>query len=153
MVTDMSSDKHNKAVPQGRLDKEGKPVSQSDLRGLFGNNSMWFIPTSGTDAGKAYLFAMGPMDCETTGPFFTSDEQTLFLAVQHPGEVNGIRLDNKAETREYAMRTTDGKEFIQTRQVPIGSNWPDKTVNAPPKPAVVAIRRLDAKPISTAQLS
>ncbi len=153
MVTDMSSDKHNKAVPQGRLDKEGKPVSQSDLRGLFGNNSMWFIPTSGADAGKAYLFAMGPMDCETTGPFFTSDEQTLFLAVQHPGEVNGTRLDNKAETREYSMRTTDGQEFIQTRQVPIGSNWPDKTVNAPPKPAVVAIRRLDAKPLSMAQLS
>lgn len=150
MVTDMSTDKHNKAIPKGRVDKEGKSIGQSDLRGLFGNNSMWFIPTSGSEAGKAYLFAIGPMECETTGPFFTSDEQTLFLAVQHPGEIAGVRLDNKAETREYSMKTPRGEEFMQTRKVPIGSNWPGKQANDPPKPAVVAIRRLDSQPLTTA---
>lgn len=31
-------------------------------------------------------FASGPSDSEMTGPFFTPDEQTLFLSVQHPGE-------------------------------------------------------------------
>ena len=30
---------------------------------------------------------------------------------------------------------------MQQRQVPIGSNWPDKTTNAAPRPAVVAIRK------------
>jgi hypothetical protein len=110
---------------------------------------MWFIPTSGPEAGKAYLFAIGPMESETTGPFFTSDEQTLFLAVQHPGEIAGVRLDNKAETREYSMRTPKGEEFMQTRKVPIGSNWPGKQANDPPKPAVVAIRRLDSQPLTT----
>ncbi|MBD2101457.1 PhoX family phosphatase [Leptolyngbya sp. FACHB-261] len=140
MVTDMSSDKHNRAVPS-RVDKEGKPVSQSNLRGLFGNNSIWFIPTSGASAGQAYLFGYGPTDSETTGPFFSRDEQTLFLAVQHPGEVGGIRKDMADETRQYAMRTVDGKEFMQTRKVPIGSNWPAKQANLPPRPAVVAIRK------------
>jgi uncharacterized protein len=142
MVTDMSTDKHNVAVPS-RIDEEGEPVSQSNLRGLFGNNSIWFIPTSGPDAGKAYLFGLGPMDSETTGPFFTRDQQTLFLAVQHPGEIGGIRQNGASETRQFAMKTTEGEEFMQSRVVPIGSNWPTKAVNAPPKSAVVAIRRVD----------
>ncbi|MFB2921952.1 MULTISPECIES: PhoX family protein [Aerosakkonema] len=135
MVTDMSS---------AALNDAGDPFR----RGCFGNNSIWYIPTSGPNAGNAYLFGMGPMDCETTGPFFTQDRQTLFLSVQHPGEIKGIRQNAASETREFEMRTADGQKFKQTRTVPIGSNWPGKSKNDPPKPAVVAIRRLDAKPIA-----
>lgn len=142
MVTDISTDKHNKAIPS-RVDEAGEPVSQSDLRGLFGNNTVWYIPASGPNAGEAYLFAYGPMDCEICGPHLTEDEMTLFLAPQHPGEFNGIRQNMASETREFAMKTTDGQEFIQTREVPIGSNWPGKGVNDPAKPSVIAVRRLD----------
>ena len=143
MVSDMSSDKLNSAVPAGRVGKDGKPISQSNLRGLYGNNAIWFLPASGPKIGEAFLFGIGPMDCETTGPFFTEDEKTLFLAIQHPGEVNGTRQDMAFESRQLAMKTTDGQEFMQTRKVPIGSNWPLNKPNDPPKPAVVAIRRLD----------
>lgn len=146
MVTDISSDKYNKSLPS-RTDKEGKPVSQSNLRALYGNSSIWFIPTSGANAGEAYLFGFGPMECETTGPFFSRDQQTLFLSVQHPGEVKGIRKDMAFENRKLAMRTTSGEEFIQTRKVPIGSNWPSLKPNEPPKPAVVAIRKLSNQPL------
>ena len=142
MVTDMSSDKYNRAIPN-RKDKSDKPVSQSDLRGLYGNSSIWFLPTSGVDLGKAFLFGFGPMESETTGPFFSQDQQTLFLSVQHPGEVAGTRKDMASASRKFAMRTTDGKEFMQTRRVPIGSNWPSLTPNEPPKPSVVAIRKID----------
>ena len=142
MVTDMSSDKYNRAIPN-RKDKSDKPVSQSDLRGLYGNSSIWFLPTSGVDLGKAFLFGFGPMESETTGPFFSQDQQTLFLSVQHPGEVAGTRKDMTFESRKFAMRTTDGKEFMQTRKVPIGSNWPTLKSNDSPKPAVVAIRKID----------
>ena len=142
MVTDMSSDKYNRAIPN-RKDKSDKPVSQSDLRGLYGNSSIWFLPTSGVDLGKAFLFGFGPMESETTGPFFSQDQQTLFLSVQHPGEVAGTRKDMAFESRKFAMRTTDGKEFMQTRKVPIGSNWPTLKSNDSPKPAVVAIRKID----------
>ena len=145
MVTDMSG--HNKAVPS-RSDVSGKPVSPGSLAGLFGNNAIWFIPTSGSNAGNAYLFGMGPMECETTGPFFTRDQQTLFLSVQHPGEVNGMRQKQASQTRKYIMKTPKGQEFTQTRVVPIGSNWPGKKPNDPPKPAVVAIRRLNSQPIT-----
>ncbi|HAX74394.1 MAG TPA: phosphatase, partial [Cyanobacteria bacterium UBA11372] len=134
MVNDMSTSKQNNPK-----DKQGV--------GCFGNNSIWFIPTSGYDAGNAYLFGIGPMECETTGPFFTQDQQTLFLSIQHPGEVHGIRQNAAKETREFEMKTTDGQSFKQTRSVPLGSNWPSKNPNDPPKPAVVAIRRTNAQPI------
>lgn len=152
MVNDMSSDKLNAAIPQGRLDKEGKPISQSNMRGVFGNNAIWFIPTSGENAGQAYMFGYGPMECETTGPFFTADEQTLFLAIQHPGEVHGTRKEGVAgsEERMISLRTVKGEEFMQTRRVPIGSNWPSQKPNDPPKPAVVAIRRANGKSLTTA---
>jgi secreted PhoX family phosphatase len=148
MVTDMSSDKMNRAVPANRLEKNGAPVNQSNLRGIFGNNSMWYMPLQGPDAGQAFLFAMGPMDCETTGPWFTRDGKSLFLSVQHPGEVNGVRREMATEDRQFAVRTTDGKEFMQTRKVPIGSNWPGKRPSDPPKPAVIAIRRQDNSAIT-----
>ncbi|MBD2092941.1 DUF839 domain-containing protein [Microcoleus sp. FACHB-1515] len=140
IVTDMSSDKHNIAIPS-RTKADGSAVSQSDLRGLFGNNSIWFIPTSGANAGEAYLFGYGPMDSEMTGPFFTPDQQTLFIAAQHPGEIGGVRENMAIETRQFAMKTVNGEMFMQTREVPIGSNWPTKGENDPPKPAVIAIRR------------
>jgi secreted PhoX family phosphatase len=142
MVTDISSDKMNQAIPSDRR-KNGMPLNQSSLRGIYGNNAIWYMPISGEGAGQAFLFGMGPMDCETTGPFFASDGKTLFLSVQHPGEVNGMRQEMAAEEREIALLTTDGKPFMQKRKVPIGSNWPSKQANQAPKPAVVAIRRVD----------
>ncbi|EKQ69814.1 putative phosphatase [Leptolyngbyaceae cyanobacterium JSC-12] len=148
MVTDMSSDKLNKAVPANRREKNGVPVSQSSLRGIYGNNAIWCMRMSGEAAGQAFLFGTGPMDCETTGPCFSADAKTLFLSVQHPGESNGVRKDMAFEEREFALLTTDGKEFIQKRKVPIGSNWPSKQANQPPKPAVVAVRRIDNQPIT-----
>lgn len=142
MVTDISSDKYNQSVPS-RTDKSDKPVSQSDLRGIYGNSSIWFLPTSGPELGKAFLFGFGPVECETTGPFFSRDGQTLFLSVQHPGEVHGTRKDMACESREFSMQTTNGETFMQTRKVPIGSNWPSRRPDVPPKPSVVAIRKID----------
>ncbi len=144
MVTDISTSRHNFEV-SSRIDENGEPVSQSQMRGLFGNNSIWVMPTTGPNAGEAYLFGFGPMECEMCGPFVTNDQRTLFAAAQHPGELNGTRMDMGAEMRQYAMKTTNGQDFMQSREVPIGSNWPTKGVNDPPKPAVVAIRRLDGE--------
>lgn len=144
MVTDLSTGGQNGPVP-ARIDETGKPLSQSKLIGLFGNNSLWYFPTSGPHAGQGFLFGIGPMDCELCGPYFTEDYQTLFLAVQHPGELNGTRKNFARETRQFVMTTPEGQEFLQTREVPIGSNWPGKEANQPPKPAVVAIHRIDSQ--------
>ncbi len=69
VVTDMSSSSMNKGVYNS-----------------FMNNGLFVIPTSGPSQGHALQFASGPNDCELTGPFFTPDEKTLFLSIQHPGE-------------------------------------------------------------------
>jgi hypothetical protein len=141
MVTDMSTDKHNQEVPS--RSKDGKPLDSSKLRGLFGNNSAWVIPTTGENAGKAYPFAIGPTECELCGLYLTPDQTTLFLTPQHPGELHGIRQEMAKEVRQFAMQTPDGQTFMQTRTVPLGSNWPGKSPTDPPKPAIVAVRRLD----------
>lgn len=137
IVTDIAGDKMNRPIPAGRTETDGQPISQPNLRGVFGNNSLWCLPLSGRQAGHLFPFGYGPMDAELTGPFWFQD--TLFLAVQHPGETRSIRQNNASQTIELAMTATDGSEFIQTRQVPIGSNWPSGRVNGPPRPSVVAI--------------
>lgn len=101
-------------------------ISSANLNGAnpnytaFKNNGFFFIPTSGGDAGRAFQFASGPCECELTGPSWTPDEKTLFLSIQHPGEVNGRRLSNTF--------------------APKGSNWPYREHGAP-LPAVVQIQR------------
>lgn len=82
---------------------------------------MFFVPTAGSHAGSAFQFISAPCESELTGPTWTLDEQTLFLAIQHPGEVNGTR-------------------GVGTVKAPRGSNWPFRPHGAP-LPAVVAIRR------------
>lgn len=87
----------------------------------FMNNGMFFVATSGPDAGMAMQFASGPCEAELTGPSWTPDERTLFLAVQHPGEVSGIRTTSTPAPR--------------------GSNWPAGRVGEAPRPGVVSVRR------------
>ncbi|MDX2270762.1 MAG: DUF839 domain-containing protein [Cyanobacteriota bacterium] len=133
LVTDQSTSGHNRAIK----DRKKDPIN-----GAFGSNSLIFVPTSGPDAGKPYLFSYGPVECEMTGPTFTRDGQTLFIAVQHPGEVNGIRKQKKQEVREMELLARDGKStFKQTRVVPMGSNWPTGSDGDPPKPSVIAIQK------------
>ncbi|MGK7894713.1 MAG: PhoX family phosphatase, partial [Xenococcus sp. (in: cyanobacteria)] len=143
VVTDMSTSKQNKAVPSRSAN--GEALSGSNLTGVFGNNSLWYVPLSGNNAGEIYPFAIGPTECECTGPIFSEDNSTLFLAVQHPGEKNGIRQDMASQTRDFELLTTDGISFKQQRQVPLGSNWPSLQANQPPRPAIVAITKSDGK--------
>ena len=78
---------------------------------------------------------------------FSKDQRTLFLTPQHPGIFNGRRKDMAFEERKFALKTTDGKEFFQVRKVPIGSNWPSKEPNQPPRSSIVGVRRKNNKPI------
>ncbi len=52
----------------------------------FGNNGLFVVPTSGSKAGRAVRIAQAPIDAELTGPCFSPDGKSLFIAVQHPGE-------------------------------------------------------------------
>lgn len=54
----------------------------------FGNNGLYVIPRRGTQAGELIQVASAPNDAELTGPCFSPDYKTLFLSVQHPGELS-----------------------------------------------------------------
>lgn len=79
----------------------------------FGNNGLFYIPTSGPHAGKAFQMASAPVDSELTGLCFAPDGETLLLCVQHPGE--------------------SSKSFDR-----LTSHWPDGKGSIP-KPAVMAL--------------
>ncbi|MEB3160002.1 MAG: alkaline phosphatase PhoX, partial [Synechocystis sp.] len=130
MVTDMSTTRHNQP-----FNRRADAPSHQAL-GAFGNNSLWYLPLRGSLAGQAFPFALGPMDSELTGPVFSQDQKTLFLAVQHPGEVNGLRQQT---TVDMPLTTTNGDPFNQTRTIPLLSHWPSGGEN-PPRPAVVTIQ-------------
>ena len=108
---------------------------------VFGNNSCWFVPRAGSGDETAACFATGPMECEVTGVCLDQAEATLFLAVQHPGEVHGSRSQGEEEFQSHELVDREGGAFQQLRQVPLGSNWPAQAPGRPPRPGVVAIRR------------
>jgi uncharacterized protein len=95
------------------------------------NNAMFLVPTSGPNKGVGFRFANGPVECELTGPYFTPDEETLFVNVQHPGETTG------------QLSTSPG---IFGQEDTYTSWWPEgnRTTGdnpATPKPSTVAITR------------
>ena len=106
--------------PKGRLwiasDKTGR--AQIDLDwpdGLYG------CDTDGDARAQLKLFYAAPIGAEVTGPEFTPDGTTLFLAVQHPAEASSFE---KPSTR-----------------------WPDFKDDMPPRPSVIAITRKGGGPI------
>lgn len=158
-VTDMSTSAHNgfdvgaaakplliehtvvgAASPSGT--DSNLNVETSSLIGVFGNNWLFFIPTSGPDAGEVIPFACGPMRCELTGPTFVGD--TLSIAVQHPGEEVPFN-PQVLLSRDIEILSLDGSSvFNQRRTVPRGSNWPSNiegNPQGPPRPSVIGIRR------------
>ncbi|MBE9193462.1 PhoX family phosphatase [Gloeocapsopsis crepidinum LEGE 06123] len=121
-------------------------VETSNLIGVFGNNWLFFIPTSGSDAGEIVPFAYGPPRCEMTGPTFVGND-TLIIAVQHPSE-DCPYTPQATLSRDIEMLNLDGTLFKQKRTVPRGSNWPSNIEGkrqGPPRPSVIGIRRKDGK--------
>ena len=67
--------------------------------------------------------------------------------MQHPGEGQGVRQGKALEAQAHSLVDRSGQRFEQLRWVPNGSNWPSGVPGRPPRPGVVAIRRLDGKPL------
>jgi secreted PhoX family phosphatase len=106
-------------------------LNQPNEYAYHANNAMFMVPTRGPNRGVAFRFANGPVQAELTGPYFSPDEETLFLNVQHPGELTGI-----SSTAPGVF----GQETTYT------SWWPEgnKTTGdnpATPRPSTVVISR------------
>jgi len=94
-------------------------------------DGVWACDTSGPAAAVTRHFFRGPIGAELAGPCFSPDGSTLFLSVQHPGETDAA----------------DGAAGITFAQP--GTRWPDFQDGVPPRPAVIAITRLDGGPFGS----
>jgi secreted PhoX family phosphatase len=85
------------------------------------NDGLWAVETEGPQRGMARGFFRVPDGAELCGPCFTPDGETLFVAIQHPGE-------GGEETGEGTF------ENPSTR-------WPDFKPDMPPRPSIVVITK------------
>ena len=97
--------------PKGRMWVATDGMNAFDYAdGIFG------VDTDGPGRALPKALFGAPSGGECTGPAFTPDGTTMFVAVQHPGE------------------NSDNIEKLSTR-------WPDFKDGMPPRPSVVAITR------------
>ena len=95
------------------------------------NNAVFMVPRTGPNAGVGFRFANMPIEAEGTGPYFTPDEQTLFVNVQHPGE----------ETPTAAKGGVYGDVSTYTSYWPKGNKSTGQNPSTP-IPSLVAISKV-----------
>jgi secreted PhoX family phosphatase len=91
-------------------------------------DGVWAIDTEGAARGTSRMFYRVPVGAEMCGPWFTSDDKTLFVAVQHPG------VDGVSEWEKFGRVATFEDQ---------ATRWPDFKPDMPVRPAVVAITKKD----------
>jgi secreted PhoX family phosphatase len=104
------------------FDSAGNLWISTDGNALGTNDGLFATAVEGSERGHLKQFLTVPRGAETCGPFLTGDDRSVFVAVQHPGEITGASVDNPAST------------------------WPDGDYA---KPAVVVTWRLDGGPIGS----
>ena len=88
-------------------------------------DGLWAVDTEGDARATSKLFFRVPVGAEMCGPLFAPDDQTAFVAVQHPGD-GGEDWEGFGRPSYY--------EDLSTR-------WPDFKPDMPVRPAVVAITK------------
>ncbi|WP_229406445.1 PhoX family phosphatase [Micromonospora sp. NBRC 110038] len=104
------------------FDATGNLWISTDGNALGSNDGLFATAVEGPERGHLKQFLTVPLGAETCGPFITGDNRSVFVAVQHPGEITGATVENPAST------------------------WPDGDYA---KPGVVVTWRLDGGPIGS----
>ena len=104
--------------PQGRLWVSSDQSEKALISGTA--DGLWSLDTQGDSRGTGKMFYRVPNGAELCGPVFSDDGESLFMAIQHPGEFAGPEraLVKKPSTR-----------------------WPDFDDNLPPRPSVVVVTK------------
>jgi secreted PhoX family phosphatase len=105
--------------PKGRMFVATDGANSFDLP-----DGVYGVDTDGPARGLPKLLFACPMGAEASGPFFTPDGTTLFVSVQHPAE--------------------DSDTLVTATTL-----WPDFKEGGVPRPAVVAIQRVDGGEVAS----
>ncbi|HEX5993747.1 MAG TPA: alkaline phosphatase PhoX [Jiangellales bacterium] len=80
------------------FDADGNLWISTDGNALGSNDGLFSLPVEGPDRGRVKQFMTVPVGAETCGPTLLEDGTSVFVAVQHPGEVSGASVENPAST-------------------------------------------------------
>jgi secreted PhoX family phosphatase len=80
------------------FDPEGNLWVSTDGNALGSNDGLFRVPVRGRERGFVQQFLTVPVGAETCGPLITADGRSVFVAVQHPGEVDGATFEEPAST-------------------------------------------------------
>lgn len=121
----------------GRLwiQTDGNFSNSGEYAGM-GNNQMLVADPQTKEVRR---FLVGPSGCEVTGVCWTPDRKTMFVNIQHPGELG---------SHPRAPKNPDGSIMGDnqiSRTPTLFSQWP--IAGQRPRPATVVIRRIDGGPI------
>ncbi|MEV6159627.1 PhoX family phosphatase [Nonomuraea sp. NPDC052129] len=78
------------------FDRDGNLWIATDGNQLGSNDGMFVMPVRGKERGHLRQFLTVPLGAETCGPMVTEDQRSVFVAVQHPGELDGATPDKPA---------------------------------------------------------
>lgn len=110
------------------VDSDGRLWVSTDGNSPSGTgrtDGLWAVDTEGDARATSKLFFRVPVGAEMCGPVFTYDGETLFLAVQHPGD-GGDDWEGFGRPSYY--------EDLSTR-------WPDFDDAMPTRPSVVVVTK------------
>ena len=123
----------------GRLwiQTDGSFANAGDFANMGNNQMLATDPVS----KEIRRFLVGPSGCEVTGLSFTPDRRTMFVNIQHPGEVG---------SHPNRPKNADGSTFSDNqiaRSPTAFSQWP--TAGARPRSATLIVRRTDGGVVGT----
>lgn len=117
------------------IQTDGSFSNTGDFAGN-GNNQMLIADPQTKEIRR---FLVGPSGCEVTGITWTPDRRTMFINIQHPGEVGSHPNRPAAYT---------GDNWI-ARNTNAFSRWPDGATAQRPRSATVVVRREDGGVVGT----
>lgn len=80
------------------FDTAGNLWISTDGNVLGSNDGVFRVPVAGPNRGQVQQFCTVPKGAEACGPLVTDNDRSLFVAVQHPGEIDGATFENQAST-------------------------------------------------------
>ncbi len=129
--------------PEGRLwiQTDGSYANTGDFLNQ-GNNQMLVADIA---TKKITRFLVGPAGCEVTGVCWTPDGRTMFINIQHPGEVGS----HPNAPAAYVAAASNAKDAWVNANPTAFSKWPDGPNGGRPRSATVVIRKNDGGVIGT----